>query len=349
MPFGYSSYEFYLYSHIKTALFFFFERLFPAQRPEWKDLAGKTAIVTGANVGIGLEIARGLALRGATMILACRNREKGEAAKKDIVGRAKGKIRENQVQVMQIDLSDLFSVRAFVQEWGSRPLDILANNAGVSSEMYCKSPQGFELDYATNILSHYLLTLLLLPHIRPNGRIISTTSGANYSPSEINPLDIDYSKQLESQGLKEGDTFTSFGLLMLVYGRTKYMQVAFTRELQRRLDLSEVYKAKKITVHTYHPGTVHSSIFYRSNTQILSKRMRRLVLIMVNIFAISTTEGAATAIHLAVSDAATQSPGRYWYRMSVYGPNRLVEDAQNRKLIFDQLASDADLEENFRV
>ncbi|KAH8826356.1 hypothetical protein DL96DRAFT_1529754 [Flagelloscypha sp. PMI_526] len=349
MLFGRSSYAFYLYSLVQNHALLWIERLFPTQRPEWKDLTGKTAIVTGANVGIGLEIARGLALRGAIVILACRNREKAEAAKKNIVGSANGKVQDTQLEIMQVDISDLRSVRAFVREWGTRPLDILMNNAGITSETYRKSPQGFELDYATNILSHYLLTLLLLPHIRPNGRIISTCSGANYNPSSLDPLDLGFTKQLEGQGLKEGDVFTSFGLMMTVYGRTKCMQVLFTRELQHRLEQSEVYKAKNITVHCYHPGTVHSDIFYRENSTIVSKRTRNFVLVLVNIFTLPTTEGAATGIHLAVSDAAAKNPGLYWYRMSVSGPNRLVEAVQNRKLVFDQLAVDAGLEENFRV
>ena len=88
-------------------------------------MAGKTAIVTGSNVGIGLEVARGLASRGTTVILACRNRVKAEAAKKDIVDQSKGLIRDEQIEVMVIDLSDLSSVRSFVEEWGTRPLDIL--------------------------------------------------------------------------------------------------------------------------------------------------------------------------------------------------------------------------------
>ncbi|KAH8824516.1 hypothetical protein DL96DRAFT_1614306 [Flagelloscypha sp. PMI_526] len=349
MPFGYFTYEFFLYSRLKTIALFFLERLFPAQQPERKDLTGKTAIVTGANVGIGLEIARGLASRGATVVLACRSREKAEAAKKDIVGSDNSNIRDDQIEVMQVELADLRSVRAFVQEWGSRPLDILVNNAGINSETYRKSPQGFELDYATNILSHYLLTLSLLPHIRPNGRIISTSSGSHYDPDTLDPMDLGYSKQLEAQGLKEGEVFTSFGLMMLVYGRTKCLQVIFTRELQHRLVQNEVYKARKITAHSYHPGTAHSNIFYRETSTIVSKRMRGFIHTMIKILTISTTEGAATAIHLAVSDAAAKNPGLYWYRMSISGPNRLVENAQNRKLIFDQLALDADLEENLRL
>ncbi|KAH8831644.1 hypothetical protein DL96DRAFT_1552914 [Flagelloscypha sp. PMI_526] len=349
MVFGYSSYEFFLYSRMKTTALLLLERFLPSQRPEQKDLTGKTALVIGANVGIGLEISRGLASRGATVVLGCRNRDKAEAAKKDIEGSLKGNIRSDQIEVMVVNVSDLNSVRAMVQEWGSRPLDILLNNAGITTATFSKGPQGFENTYTTNILSHYLLTLLLLPHIRPNGRIINTSSGSNYDSDAIDPLDLDYSKQIEAKGMKDGDLFVPANLTMLIYGRTKLLQIFFTRELQHRLEQSDVYKSKGITVHSYHPGLVRSAIWQREGNMTVSNMARNIIMTVVNTFGISTTEGAATAIYLAVSDAAVKKPGLYWHRMRVSGPNRFIENAENRKVVFDQMAVEADLEESFKL
>ncbi|KAH8831643.1 hypothetical protein DL96DRAFT_1812465 [Flagelloscypha sp. PMI_526] len=348
MVFGYTSYEFYLYSKAKGYSLLWVERLLPALKPEHKDLAGKTAIVTGANTGIGLELARGLALRGATVVLACRNRGKAEGAKEDIVASARGSIREEQIEIKLLDVSDLSSVRSFVQEWGTRPLDILLNNAGITTGTFTKSPQGYEHTYTTNILSHYLLTLSLLPHFRTNGRIVNVSSATNYDATPFDLLDLDYSKEIEGQGIKEGEPL-SVKLTSAAYARTKCMQVLFTRELQQRLGKSATYKNKGITVHVYHPGLVLSTVWKKEGTFSISERKKRFIRGLVNIIGISTTEGAATGIHLAVSDAAAKTPGMYWNRMVIVGPNRLVEDVETRKLVFDQLAIESELDEALRV
>ncbi|KAH8834277.1 hypothetical protein DL96DRAFT_488592 [Flagelloscypha sp. PMI_526] len=349
MVLAYSSYGHYLYSRFRATAFVMFERILPAQSPEQKNLAGKTAIVTGSNVGIGLEVARGLASRGATVVLVCRNIAKAEAAKKDIVGQSKGLIRDEQIEVMVIDLSDLNSVRSFVEEWGTRPLDILVNNAGMMTGTFTRSPQGYEYTYTANILAHYLLTLLLLPHIRQNGRIINTTSGLHYNSTNFEISDLDWSKHLTASGLMEGRPIKPASLSIDIYDRTKCLQVIFTRELQLRLEQSEIYKKKGITVHTYHPGVVRSAIWYRDDLISLSKFSKNAMVFMAQVFGVSTTEGAATAIHLAISDSAAKTPGLYWYHMRVASPHRLVENSQIRKAIFDQMAVEAELKESSKL
>ncbi|KAH8834283.1 hypothetical protein DL96DRAFT_1521947 [Flagelloscypha sp. PMI_526] len=323
-----------------------FERLLPAQKPEQRDLSGKTAIVTGSNVGIGLETARGLVSRGATVVLACRNRAKAEAAKKDIVSHSKGLISDQQVEVMVIDVSDLNSVRSFAEEWGTRPIDILINNAGIMTGTFTKSPQGYENTYTTNVLSHYLLTLLLLPQIRTNGRIINTSSALHYDSTTFDVLDLDWSKHLEAQGLKAGGALKPASLTVDIYNRTKCLQIIFTRELQQRLEHNALYTNKGITVHSYHPGVVRSSFWAGNDVISVSKVTKNVVMFVTNFFGVSTTEGAATAIHLSVSDTAINTPGLYWHHMRVVSPKRLVEDPQLRKIIFDQMAVEAELKES---
>lgn len=119
-----TGYPFYLLSQLRSIVGFA-ERILPSLKPETRDLSGKTTLVVGANVGIGLEISRSLAGMGSTVVLACRNESKGQAARNDILERSEGKITPSQVEVMVLDCEDLDSVRRFTQAWGKRPLDIL--------------------------------------------------------------------------------------------------------------------------------------------------------------------------------------------------------------------------------
>ncbi|KAH8823995.1 hypothetical protein DL96DRAFT_1683123 [Flagelloscypha sp. PMI_526] len=345
---GIGSYAHFLLSFAKLQLCLYISRLLPTQRPEWTDLSGKTSLITGANVGIGLEIARGLALRGSTVVLACRNKKKAEFARTDIVEKSKGTIRLEQIEILSLDLSDLSSVRSAVQAWGTRPIDILINNAGMTTGTFFHTPQGYELIYATNILSHYLLTLLLLPHVRPLGRVVNVSSHAQAYPKSFDILDLDHSKYLLGQGFKLGKPISA-EMTESIYCRTKCLQVLFTRELQLRLNESRTYKHKKITVHAYHPGLVRSDIWDREDNINITARNRRFLLFAVDALGVSTEEGAATGIFLATSKTAAMTPGTYWHCMETACPNPLTADSEKRKPIFDQLAIEAGLEEELRL
>ncbi|KAH8834011.1 hypothetical protein DL96DRAFT_1456474, partial [Flagelloscypha sp. PMI_526] len=332
------------------------------------DLSGKTAIVTGANVGIGLEIARGLAVRGATVVLACRSAERAQAAKEDIIKSSDGRVQDGQLVFLTLDCADLDSVRNFIKEWGQRPFDILVNNAGTSSGYWVKSPQGFEITYATNILSHYLLTLSLLRSMSQGGRIINVGSVGHYDvQTQIDPLDLDHSKTAEKIfDLKDGQGL-SVALTLGLYAKTKLLQVFFTRELQLRLALIDDYKAKKLSVHCYHPGLVKSSLWDRetvvNRTKVINTAMKIMQSLasqsLLNVlpvwaphqtfYLVTTTEGAATALHLASSDEPANNPGGYWYRMKLSAPNRLAEDVEVSKMIFDQMAAESGLDEHLRL
>lgn len=126
------------------------------------DLAGKSAVVTGAASGIGVETARALARAGAAVTLAVRNRAAGEAAAGDI-NRSAG---NQKASVGFLGLSDLASARAFAEEWGAAPLHILINNAGVMACPLSYTPDGLETQIGTNHFGHYLLAVLLSPALR---------------------------------------------------------------------------------------------------------------------------------------------------------------------------------------
>ena len=140
------------------------------------DLAGKTAVVTGASSGIGAEVARGLALKGAHVVLAVRSPERGQAT----VSAIRAANPRGSLEILQLDLADLASVHRFADALESRlrALDLLINNAGVASSSLRRTADGFELLFGTNHLGHFALTGLLLPKIlaSPSARVVTVSS-----------------------------------------------------------------------------------------------------------------------------------------------------------------------------
>jgi NAD(P)-dependent dehydrogenase (short-subunit alcohol dehydrogenase family) len=140
------------------------------------DQTGKVAVVTGANSGIGFETARALALKGAEVVLACRDLDKGSAAVRSIWAEEPGAL----VRLAHLDLADLDSVQAFVAEFNSRydGLHLLVNNAGVMYTPLSRTAQGFEQQFGVNYLAHFALTGLLLESIQrvSNGRVVTVAS-----------------------------------------------------------------------------------------------------------------------------------------------------------------------------
>jgi len=146
----------------------------PNQVPE---LSGKTVVVTGANSGIGLAAVSALAERGARVIMAVRNPQRGEYAKTTLQSRAVG----GQIELATLDLASFDSIEGFAQQLGDDPLDILINNAGVMATPYAQTEQGFESQVGVNHLGHSLLTARLLKNLRlaANPRVVTISSFAH--------------------------------------------------------------------------------------------------------------------------------------------------------------------------
>ena len=184
---------------------------------------GKTAIVTGANTGIGKETALDFAQRGARVILACRDEEKAKDAARDIVTETGS----NQVVVRIVDLASFESVRAFaklINETEER-LDILVNNAGQLGGPYRVTEDGYESIFQMNYISHFLLTLLLMDKLKKSApsRIVNVSSmGHNARDAALQLDDFKLSK----------DKFDAY----VRYKQSKLAQVVFTRELSKRLE-----------------------------------------------------------------------------------------------------------------
>ena len=196
------------------------------------DLSGTTALVTGANSGIGLIEARELARHGADVVLAVRNTDAGEAAAKRI--RAAGAT--GTVRVEQLDLASQASVHSLAERFDG-PLDLLVNNAGVMAPPRRReTDDGFELQFGTNHLGHFALTGLLMPHLlqAPAPRVTTVSSIAHHSGDgkvlEGNP----------AQGYNPNTT----------YGRSKLANLLFALELQRRATAA----GSTLTSTAAHPG-----------------------------------------------------------------------------------------------
>lgn len=184
-------------------------------------LAGKTCIVTGANSGIGRAVAAELARRNATVILACRDVQKGSKAALKIRKMVKRRVK---LSVYELDLSSFESIRKFVFEINKNSIDVdvLVNNAGIMACPYAKSVDGFEMQFAVNHLGHFLLTNLLLPQMqnKEDARIV-TVSSALYKRAKLTFLfNFD----------DENDYNPS-----QAYARSKLANILFTKELSKRL------------------------------------------------------------------------------------------------------------------
>ncbi|CAN5215477.1 oxidoreductase [soil metagenome] len=193
------------------------------------DLTGRTIIVTGSTSGIGLATARALSAANATVVLAVRNIEKGADVASALPGDA---------TVRQLDLADLSSIRRFADSWDA-PIDVLVNNAGVSSPTLKRTKDGFELQFGTNHLGPFALTNLLLPQI--TGRVVSLSSQAE----RMGRLDLD-DLNWNRTPYKESRA----------YATSKLANVLFTSELQRRLSAA----GSSITTAAAHPGFVATNM-----------------------------------------------------------------------------------------
>ncbi len=189
---------------------------------------GRTVIVTGANSGLGAVTARELAAKGAKIVMAVRNTEKGEAAAQQITG---------QVEVRRLDLQDLSSVRQFAD--GIDKADVLINNAGIMAAPYALTVDGFESQIGTNHLGHFALTNLLLPKL--TDRVVTVSSMAHW-PGRINFDDLNWKTRRYSP--------------WLAYSQAKLANLLFTSELQRRLEAA----GSPLRALAAHPGYSHTNL-----------------------------------------------------------------------------------------
>ena len=259
-----------------------------ADVPDW---SGRTAVVTGANAGLGLQAARVLAARGAHVVLACRNLDKAGHAADRIAAESPGA----RTSVVRLDLASQSSVRGAAEEIRARfpSVDLLINNAGVMEVPYQRTEDGFELTLATNHLGPFALTGLLLDRLAAGARIVTVSS--------IGHLDgvIDFG-DLQSERHYDPDQ---------AYSQSKLANLLFTYELDRRLRAA----GATVTATACHPGVVYTDLFAtRSRPQqfLLSPAMR-----VINFWAVQNVRMGALPALRAATDRSARG-GEY------FGPRR---------------------------
>ncbi|XP_035676518.1 uncharacterized protein LOC118415774 [Branchiostoma floridae] len=255
-------------------------------------LDGKTVVITGANTGIGKETARDIAKRGARVILACRDLTKAEAAAAEI----RQDTGNGNVVTEKMDLASLKSVREFALKVNAREsrLDILINNAGIMACPQWKTEDGFEMQFGTNHLGHFLLTNLLLDKLKKSApsRVVNVSSGA-HEQGAINFDDINLER-----------TYTPWG----AYGQSKLANVLFTKELDRKL------KDSGVTTYSLHPGVINTELSRNMDAAfgwgftLLSPVLSAAV----RLFGKSVQQGAQTTIHCAVTEGLEGFSGQYF-------------------------------------
>ena len=254
--------------------------------------SGRTAVVTGANSGIGFEAAAVLARRGADTVLACRDVGKAEAAAARVTASAPG----TTVSVVRLDLASLDSVRAAAAEIlaGHERLDLLINNAGLMWPAYGKTADGFELQFGTNHLGHFALTCLLLEAMLPvPGSRVVTVSSNGHRTGRINFADLQSERR--------------YGRLA-AYAQSKLANLMFTYELQRRLAAA----GAPAVALAAHPGVAFTDL-----TRHLPAVLQSAYPAVGGLFTQSAAMGALPVLRAATDPAAVG--GEY------YGPAGLPQ------------------------
>jgi retinol dehydrogenase 12 len=264
------------------------------------DLDGKVFLMTGATEGIGKAAAKVFAARGATLVVTARNREKGER----LVADWKTTTGNPRIELLVGDLSKLADVRAVAEAYRARHdrLDVLVNNAGALFTSYELSADGFEMTFALNHLSYFLLTHEVEPLLARTGgaRVVSTSSGAHRSGK------LDLATVAQRPSKKIG---------FPTYCDSKLANILFTRVLARRL------AGAGVTANCFHPGFVRTG-FGQNNHDW----MKTAINVSSFLFARRPEKGAETLVWLATSPEAARHSGEYFHDCAVARTAPLAHD-----------------------
>lgn len=231
-------------------------------------MTGRTVIVTGANSGLGRVTAGAFAAQGAHVVLAVRDVAKGREAAATMTG---------DIDIRRLDLADLASIRAFVDDFDA-PVDLLINNAGVMIPPLGRTADGFELQFGTNHLGHFALTNLLLPNI--TGRIVTVSSNGH----RLGSIDFD-DLNWERKPYRA----------MAAYAQSKLANLLFTTELHRRLTQA----GSPVRAIAAHPGLAATNLLRESGWPHWIEAINRRVALL---FAQSDEDGALPTLYAAIAD-----------------------------------------------
>jgi len=266
---------------------------------------GKIVLITGANSGVGRSLAIKCALKGSTVVLICRNKERGEKAKEEII-----RISANEsIHLIVADMSSLNSIKKAAEEFKNKfnNLHILVNNAGINLSHRELTADGFEKVFATNHLAYFYLTSLLLDALKSSApsRIINIASNAH---SEIDINDLMSEKR-----------YNHFE----VYKHSKMANILFTYELSERL------KGSQVTVNAVHPGVVNTNIY---NTV---HGFPGFIIGLMKPFFMSADKSAEYILPLMYDEKFNNVTGKYFVKTEETLTKKGSYDADVRKKLWD--------------
>ena len=275
-------------------------------------MQGKICMVTGANSGIGKATALELAQMGATVVMVCRDRARGEEAKSEITTKS----RNNAVDLLQADLSSQQSIRQLVENFQHHytHLHVLINNAGASFPgRRRETVDGLEMTFVVNYLAPFLLTNLLLDMLKASApaRIVNVSSAAHTSGS----IQLD---DLQAEKLYRP---------MRTYPQAKLAVVLFTYELARRLE------GTGVTANCLHPGFVATNFAQSDGGPAV-----RLLVKLIGSFGTSPQEGAKTSIYLACSPEVEGVTGQYFVKSTPRRSAAISYDESLQRQLWEQSA-----------
>jgi NAD(P)-dependent dehydrogenase (short-subunit alcohol dehydrogenase family) len=281
----------------------------PADLP---DLSGRTVIVTGANSGIGFHTASRLAEKGARVVLACRDPERGEQAAHRIRGRSAAAT----VEVGKLDLSSMKSVRGFAEGW-TGPLDVLINNAGVMAPPKPQTTEdGYELQFGTNHLGHYVLTGMMLPTLleSPAPRVVTVASVAHHGGTEAvltGNAGADYNAQR-------------------TYSNSKLANLLFAMELHRECVAREL----PLVSVAAHPGVAATGLVGDPQGMGANWFLRTVAPPVLKVVFASASSAANASLYAATAGepGSYTGPQRFGETRGPIGPAKLSSYAQDPKL-----------------
>lgn len=284
--------------------------------PTWTTAAippqhNRRALITGANSGIGYHAALELARHGATVMLAARDRTRGEAA----LAKIRAEIPNADVELVLLDLASLQSIRTFTQQElaHNRPLHLLINNAGVMAPpARLETADGFELQFGTNVLGHFALTGLLLPALE---RAAIPAPGNSAMNAEQPPRIVTIASIAHKRGKLAFDDLQSTRTYspMRAYQQSKLADLMFSLELDRRLRAAH----SPILSLAAHPGVANTNLFQPGDRPALERVIRKAFGRVIHTILNTDAEGANPTLYAATSPQA--QPGGY------YGPQGFQE------------------------
>ncbi len=268
----------------------------------------KVCLITGANSGIGKITAIELAKKGAKIVMVCRNPQKAEEARKEIIEKSKN----DSVDILLADFSSQKQIKAVAEEFKQKydRLDVLLNNAGfIAGSKRETTEDGYETTFAVNHLGYFMLTNLLIDPLKatPSARVISVSSAAHY----FSRLDLD-NLQLEKG-------YSS----IKAYALSKLCNILFARELAKRL------AGTNITSNCLHPGGVATN-FASDSTPFF-----KFLFSIGKPFLISAEKGAETSIYLSSSPEVANVSGEYFDKKRIKKTSSAASNQENMKQLWE--------------